>query len=542
MRFAKTFCKPSSTVTIVPVGLPVKLEYNEHGLLKNFNIGFDANLDPKYSSNFMNSNESLSTLMAVIKKFVPQTISTKGGTTWVYGVFYTDRIPCTEGNVPDCMFGDYVSDMIKGGHYEFYAGYVYSLAANFAGPLVIRNFLSANKFNMLPQVVVPLTMTDETLHMMMNPGTYPFRYSFIAGYFVFEDMKCRYASNGLVQVIVGNSPEPIVGSDGYIKGEVVSKSDSDVTYTFSYPAIVHHDVTKGSTLLLQHEHEAAPFEILSTRAGEGVEKVIGNNTIEVKCPICGKLISMGTSDAPMQCDDPHCLSSLYNDAVKMLTAFGFPTISYEVYRQYIDSKAIICLTDLLDLQPCKDQEIETTLANAMYAAIPASVAPNFEIIERFANKCNNSVDTVVYYLENPLRIETDLDMVDPLVRKLVSWLKDPYNVSTLTSVFARVKISNNVKKFEGCPIFRGNKIALTGRFKRGSYPEIESILRSYDADVSPSIEPGDKLPDVLLIGSLNDGISGQMVHKAKIHDIPIAYEDDFFMRYEIDRDLAANLL
>ena len=178
----------------------------------------------------------------------------------------------------------------------------------------------------------------------------------------------------------------------------------------------------------------------------------------------------------------------------------------------------------------------------MYAAIPTSVVPNIEILERFANKCNNSVESVVYYLENPLRIETDLDIMDPIVRRLAKWLEDPYNVSTLTTIFARVKISEKLQKFDGAPIFRGNTIAVTGKFKRGDYREIESILMSYAATVVPSIERGQDLPDVILVGSLNEGISGELIQKAKLHNIPIVYEDEFFVKYEIDQDLANNLL
>ena len=48
MQFAKTVCKPNSVVAIIPVGLPVKLQYNEHGVLQKATIGFDIELDPMY--------------------------------------------------------------------------------------------------------------------------------------------------------------------------------------------------------------------------------------------------------------------------------------------------------------------------------------------------------------------------------------------------------------------------------------------------------------------------------------------------------------
>lgn len=539
MKFSKQFCKPSSSIEIVPVGLPVKLEYNEYGLLKDFSIGFSIDLDPSYfdpDAGEFNYNE----LFAKIKKIVPATISTKGGTTWVYGVLYTDNIPCDEGMLPQALYKSYIQDIIKGGVYEFYAGYVHSLAAMFKGPLIIRNFLTSNKFDMLPHVIVPVTISDLTLQSIMNPGTYPFKYSFIAGFFIFEELGCRYSASNLLQIKVIKAIKPYVDADGYLKGDVLTQSGR--TYTFNYSALLHHQVLKDCTLLVERDSESSALTILSTRAGKNIEKVPDNVAQDIKCPVCGKVYRGGDNDAPIQCDDPHCLSHEYQTAVKMLTALKLPSLSYNSYKALVDSKKIICLTDILNLPPCLEVEVKTTLANAMYAAIPTSVVPNFEVLEKFANKCNNKVDTVVYYLNNPRRMETDLDLVDPLVNRFVNWLEDPYNVSTLLTIFSRVEIDSKLQKFDGDPIFRGVTFAITGKFKRGDYPEIESILRSYAADVVPEIIPGKKIPDAIIIGSLNDGISGQLMQKAKIHNIPIQYEDDFFVKYEIDKDLASNLL
>lgn len=539
MKFSKTFCKPSSTVTVVPVGLPIKLQYNQFGLLQKFTVGFSLDLDPQYEDSDVGTF-NYNAAFAKIKQIVPTTISTSGGTTWVYGVLYTDRIPCSEGMLPQALFKDYIKDIINGGKYEFYAGYVHSLAASFKGPLVIRNFLAASKFDMLPQIIVPLTMTDETLQHMMNPGTYPFNYAFIGGFFIFEELSCRYVGGNLLQINVTNKVSPFVDSDGYLKGEVVTESGRK--YTFNYSAIIRHGVEKGCTLLVERESESSCLTITSTRVGVGAEKVIDNSLHEVKCPICKKKYMVGGTDAPVQCDDPHCLSHAYKDALKMLNTLGLPTMSYNSFRSLVDSKNIICLTDLLELPPCKDIDVKVSMATAMYAVIPTSVVPNYDILERLANKVNNSIETLTYYLENPLRIETDLDIVDPMVKKLADWLKDPYNVSTITTILSQVDIDAKLQKFDGAPIFRGNTIAITGRFKRGDYPEIESILKSYAAEVVPSIEPGDKLPDVVIVGSLMDGISGQLIQKAKTHHIPIQYEDEFFEAYEIDKDLAQNLL
>lgn len=534
MKFAKTFCNPSAVVSAVPAGLLTKLQYNKNGILEKLqiisdNAVYDDELDESRSRDLFNK----------IKRFVPNSISLTGGTTWVTGVMYSDRIPCAEGIVPTALYNDYISDIIDGGHYTFYAGTVDSLAAKFQGALVIKNFLTSNKFNVLPQIVVPVKMSDETLQMMMTSGSFPFKYPFISGFFIFEDLNCRYSPADLIQITVTEDPEPFVDIDGYLKGEVVT--ESGMTYTFNYSTILHHGIDKGSTLLLEKNKDSAPT-VMFTRLGTGADKIPETIDHDIKCPVCGKVYRAGSNDSPVQCDDPHCLSHEYYNAKKMMDTLKQPSVDYETYKDLVYNKTITCLTDLLEVPPCEGQEIKASLSESLYSVVPTSVVPNIEFFEKFANKCNNSVETVMYYVENPLRLETDLDITDPIVKRFAKWLQDPYNVSTISTILARVTVSKKSQKFDGAPIFRGNTIALTGRFKRGDYSEIESILLSYAAKVVPSIERGESLPDVVLIGSLNEGISGEMIQKANAHNIPIAYEDDFFVKYEIDKDLAENLL
>jgi len=537
MKFAKTFCKPSSCVSVVPAGLPVKLQYNEHGLLQSFRLGFSANLDPMYEDLIpANKGEILDRM----KKFVPNSISTKGGTTWVYGVFYSDKVPMTEGSIPFSLTAGYIDDMLNGGKFEFYAGYAHSLAASFQGAMMIRNFLSMAKFNLLPQVVVPVAMQDQTMESLTSTASYPFNRSFVAGYFVYEELNCRYVADTLMQIRVSNEPTLFIDNDGYWKAKVLSESLKE--YVFSYSAILHHNVTKGCALLIERENEDKPIDIIATRLENGAELVCNTAPVEVKCPVCGKINRIGQSSAPVQCDDPYCLSHEYPHAVKMLSTLGLDVIDQDEYNEAVKNKDILCLTDILSLDKYKDIKIEATLADVLRAAIPVEVVPHSDLLERFANKCNNDTKTVTYYLENPLRLETDLDLLEPAVRKLADWLKEPYNMSTIQTLFDIVEVSPRKQKFEGDPIFRGNTFVITGKFKRGDYNEIASIIESYAAKVIPAIEPGNDLPDLVITGSLNDGISGQVIQKARLHGIPMVEEDTFFAQYEIDDDLQRNLL
>lgn len=538
MRFAKTFCKANAVISAIPAGLPVKLQYNEHGLLQTFRIGLTPNLDPMYEEPSLKFDHDA--LMSKIKGFVPNAIATKGGTTWVYGILYSDNVPLNEGEMPKALYQSYINDIIKGGRYEFYAGFAKSLAVQFSGSLIIRNFLSSAKFNLLPQIVVPVVMKEETLNMLMDPASYPFNKNFVAGYFIYEGLNCRFAADSLLQIKVTNEPNLFIGQDGYWKATVVSEKEEG--YTFNYSSILHNNIKKNTVLLAERDVATRTLNVIATRIKGGAQVVQNCSPIQVKCPVCGKVNMIGTSNAPTQCDDPHCMSHQYPNAVKMLKVFNLPELPYEEFAEKVKSKDIICLTDVLELPQYKDIEIKTSLAQALYAIIPSTEVPNADLFERFANKCKNNVDTVLYYLDNPLRIETDLDIVDPIIKRFADWLEDPYNVSTVRTILDRVEVAARSQKFEGDPIFRGNTFIITGNFKRGDYHEIASILESYSAKVSPAFEQGEKLPSAVIQGSLNEGISGKVIQKARLHNIPIIDEDDFFTRYEIDKDLEKNLL
>lgn len=541
MQFPETFCKPSSCITVVPVGLPVVLKYNEKGLLQNTHIGWKENLDtdPETFSDIAelaNLNvEDQILFNNAVQKFVPYDIPVKGGTTWVYGILYSEVVPCDDGVLPNAVANSYVKWLLEGKPFKYYGGYVKSLASSFRGPLIVQNFLKTSKFNPLPQVIVPLRITDDTI-LAANRGVgVNFNPNFISGFFVFEELDCRYVSMNLRQVTLSKNVEFSIDPDGAWNSTITDSNED--SFSFSYSAFLHHRATKCATLLIQNLPEVN--YILSTRVGTDAELMLSTGE-EVKCPICGKVCIVGRNDAAFKCDDPHCMSHQYGTVSRMLKTFNLPELPYDDYMKSLRNSDVLCLTDIFELKQYKDLEIKTTLAKALYAVIDTPI--DYSIVERFANKCNNNTETVMYYMNNPLRVETDLDIVEPGVKTLIKWLEDPYNISTVATIFDIVTIEERDYKFEGDPIFRGSKFVLTGRFKRGNTPEIESILRSYSAEVSTSIEQGEDLPNAVILGGLNDGISGQLIQKAKIHNIPIVDEDEFFTSYEIDQDLRSNLL
>ena len=148
---------------------------------------------------------------------------------------------------------------------------------------------------------------------------------------------------------------------------------------------------------------------------------------------------------------------------------------------------------------------------------------------------------MLYYLKNPTRISTELRMNDVHCKKFIEWITDPYNLTSVTTLFSCVELRARTKKFEGAPIFRNNTFVLTGKFKRGSYKEIASILESYEAKVLPEINSIQAV-NAVIVGGTNEDISGQIIKAARQLNIPTVDEDKFFAIYDIDSDLTANLL
>ena len=82
---------------------------------------------------------------------------------------------------------------------------------------------------------------------------------------------------------------------------------------------------------------------------------------------------------------------------------------------------------------------------------------------------------------------------------------------------------------------------ITGDFNHGNMSEISAILSSYSADVITELpDSGDRI-DCIVVGDRKENINGHAVKEAQKSGVPIFTETEFFSRYEIDADMAANL-
>ena len=532
MMFAKTFCKPGSYVEVAPIGLQAMLVYNANGLLHSVKV-----LQPTESSQDY-TQEIDSEVLRKIYSIVPTKINLKDGTTYVEGTFFTPKLPNkSTGNIAYCANDEYIDMMRRGEHFDFYAGNVVSLAASFKGPLTIRNWLSGNGFRSLPGIVVPVEMKQETLDMLFNSFSCPFDSNFLASFFVFEGIQeARLVLSNLYYAKVEEF-QLIVDSDGYAKGIVRLDNSEILTLNLSDAARFNCD-------------KAPHVKILYTRTEQGtvtitksITDVLSDKMTSYTCPTCHKQVTIPVT-GPCQCTDSHCMSVLYPDACKLLNKLSLPLLSYEQYRDLVDNKEILCLTDIFTLEMYKDVKIEASIADVLSAITPTSIVADETLFERFANSCGNSIDSVMYYLKNPNRIATELSISNPMMIRFVKWISDPYNLTSVETLLSDVNVKARSKKFEGAPIFRNNSFVVTGKFKRGNFKEIASILESYEATVLTEIDilGTHKVPNALIVGSTHEDISGSLVKSARSRNIPIIEEDEFFLNYGIDDDIVANLL
>ena len=525
MIYAKTVCKkPGSYVAIVPAGLKVSLQYNQNGLLQSIEVHKDNGIvvDREH--------------FASMSKFVPNKIALTGGTTWIEGVFYFSDIPTTSGLLMECCIDDYLERFLKEDCMcAFYAGTVTSLAASFAGAQTIRNWLGMNKFNVLPGTVVPTDLTEATLEMLMQTGAYSFKYPYILGFYVFNDGPAVFEPTMLKQHTVTDIQTTLT-PDGYVQSIVQLEGEpEDAVLSFNYSDVWSHSIQVGTSILY---YVGEYVEILDTRAADS-KKMLSPIDNKVTCPVCNK-VYYAPEHGPVQCDDPHCLSKAYPEVCRILDTFHLPELSIDDYRQLVVDRKIVTATDVLVNEPYSKMKIEGDLLQVLKAAVPLSVCNEESFFVKLLHECNNSVDTLTYYLNNPNRMVTELDLVTLPAKRFVEWCKDSYNVLTVTTLLSAIHIEEKENQFEGAPIFRGNKFVLTGKFKRGDLSKITEILEGYAAKIIPDFD--NEIPTMLITGGTDENIEGRLVQAAKRFNVPIADEDTFFTHYEIDADLQASHL
>ena len=259
----------------------------------------------------------------------------------------------------------------------------------------------------------------------------------------------------------------------------------------------------------------------------------------ISCPACGKKYLVPMS-GPTCCDDPDCTSFLYRKMVQFCNVLKLPDFEYDTFQKMIRDGEVSSILDILNIEPISTFKIKATIPTLLRAIVPMLDVGDSSIFSQISNNCNNSIETVEYYLKNPEKLSTDFHIEGLSFNKFVSWISRIENLHDAVKLLHSPNISVMVvdKKFDGPAIFRNKTILITGKFRHGDFNEVASILQSYSAkvvfDFSESV-------DCLVVGDLMESTNGQFVRNCKQLNIPVFEESRFFRMYDIDNDLKSNL-
>lgn len=517
--FVRNLLQAGDYVTLVPVGIPITLQYGEKGTLQKVFRNHDVAAREELS------NSVMADLLKA--KQVPHKISIQGGTTWIEGVLYTEDLITDPGELPECIYDTAIAyHHTDSDRFEFYAGNVESLAQNFNGALAVNQWLQISSFKVLPGFVISAATTEENFLTMIQRD-YPFTYPLVSNYIVFRNGQVLHMSTGLSQCIIA-SVDQVVDESGVIRASVTTTDNLNRIITYS--DIVKHHVSKDACIV-----SASDGRIIFSDS----EEVIDTTII---CSCCKKKLTIPHDSSTLfKCSDTQCNSVLYPRVKQMLEYFELPGMTYEEYKDYSDKVGtIFSIPDIFDIDMYKEAEIRLPLTQVIRAIIPKSILPGKTQIAQLCDACTNSKDTLLYYLQHADKMKVELGLDVHTFMRLYKWLLSPENVSDVVELLKlpNLEIVASDCKFDGAPIFRDKTIAITGTFKHGSLSDIQAIFESYDAKVVTSY--ADNI-DCVVLGDINENIKGMLVHHAKEQGVPIFSETQFFKQYDIESDMAENL-
>lgn len=512
-------CRPGSYVEIVPLGLLCTLQYNANGILQKIFCGFDP-------VNHTDADEFDAQLTLTLKsqKIIPQRIPFTQGSTFVKGVFYTQKLFKSEGLLPDCVKGDILADINKNSEdYRFYAADLWNDSYNFVGGAIIATRLSTFGFEPLPgyQVFddVQVLPIEDTMRQKKSPFVFPY----ISGIMIHENCKqARYVPAGLEQFTVLKVNE-YIEDHGYLRGQLTLRQG---TLDVPYSQMVKYNIQDKSTVVANGDN------VVAARKAPGLINAAVSR--DRSCTICGHKMIV-PHDGPSYCSDSNCPSRMYLAVKHFLQVLGLPEIKFADYMGKVRNKDITCLIDVLSLPEYKNTKIECTLSNLLFAACPIEICRSVDFFQKFTHYLG-SVEALDFYLENPDAVVTDLQLNKMYSRNYASWLKDPHNVIQIRALLnmpEQITIKSVSKKFEGAPIFRDKTICLTGQFRHGTIEDVIAILQSYSARVVTAF---DNTVNCVVLGHFENEDKA-ITDLATSYNVPIYGEDDFFKSYEIDLDI-----
>lgn len=526
--FVRNFLTAGDYLTIVPLSLPVTLQYNTSGFLEKVMRG--------YGNDVIDITDDVKDIL-VNNHMVPKHVEIKNGTSWVSGCLFTKDYHTIVGNMPNDLTESYIKSL-KEDHtkFTFFAGCVSSLSTVFRGAVPIRQWLALSGFELLPGYVIPADLTELKLEKMITSSkSFNFVYPLITNYIVFSKSDVEYYDLGFKQVKVKKTEE-FIDDDGCVKTSI--ECDGNGHIAVDYSETVRMNIRKDCFLLLDESGKI--LHCYDEKNRKTLEESTGS---KYTCPVCGRIYSI-PKYGKVKCKDDHCNSRLFNRVNQLLTTFGMKSMSRERYDEIThEIGQVFSVPDVLDMEEYKDTVINCRISKALRSIVPEEIVEGFDGFVSFSNRCNNNIESILYYVHNPDKAVQDLKLYSSETdyTKFIDWIRDPENVADVHSIIIHpnINLSDSNKTIpDAAPIFRGTTIIITGIFKHGDHSTINAILSSYGAEVVTHFS--DRV-DILLTGSTREGVSGPLVRKAIMRKLPIYEEDDFFKRYEIDKDIQENL-
>lgn len=526
--FVRNRLQPGEFVTLVPNSVQVTLQYSESGTIQKIWKGL--HLSPSDSEGDEDITETI--LRSCIEhKYFPVKVSSVGGSTFVLGCFYVNDKVDAIGPIARIAYDNQLADVISGSDdVKFYAGHCVCLANAVHGSLNSRRWLQCEGFDVLPGYVLPYDLTEDSFKSLVKRD-YPFSFPIISDYIVYHksgDVSIDHLGLTVDQVA---NVDRCCDSFGNI-GCVIYTTQTCIT-GLSYSYVCDFDISTG-TYLVFDDHGAIIDSYQPVKSLFGVElksdKHVSRNIV---CSTCGRKLTVPHVGKRFTCSDESCNSVLFPRVVHLLKTLGLDPISYESYKLYSDKVGnAFIVTDILSHPDYVENVINVDLKTAIRSVIPRNVLPGVKQVDALVAQCNNSKETLVYYLSHPDKLATDLDLDSHAFKNFEIWIDRCENLADVLSIFEieNVHITYENRVFDNPPIFRGKSIYTTGKFTYGSRSEVSSLLESYEAEVVSSF---DDSTDIILIGDIPEGVNGGAINRAKRIHTPFMNESEFFDKYNL---------
>lgn len=515
---SNTKLRPGATVTLVPYGVLVTVQYSKEGRIERVYLGTqDSGVDvtSKYLALFTHD------------QFVPDTVPLTGGTTWVVGVV-TSVYPmiAATGDIPACIQEKLLNS--DPSELKFAAAYIVSNALGFSNIKAMQSVLKTYGFHVLPFWTVPFGgLTDDTLIAWMDADTWCYNSRLIMYYIEYINGDRTWWSTGLHQELIQRCDLSINPADGEIRMCIKTQDDSE--YHMPLGEAARFQVAPDVMVVEDSLNTVLDADYVGTSYRKPA--VSGRYT----CPICGKVTSVPAFGS-LYCSNLHCGSRLISRIKLMLNTFDLP-IGYSdiVWYAKIKDRQITCLTDVFTLPAYTHLDISVPLWKVLRAAVPVALIRSNSVFIEFANKCHNAETTFQYYLANFSRAAFDLGFTHPDASKLEGWLSDPENAADITALLMlpNLHVPELSQSFDGAPIFRNMSICLTGRFSHGDTQSVADFLQSYAASCTTTYT---NVTTHVIYGDLQDGINGAAIREAKLRGVPVVSESQWFSHYDLESD------